>query len=144
MRSTSAGTLNPLTAMRKLTTVPLLLLGGCATAAGPHPAAVPAWPETVVVQPAQADSGKSGYRIVEIHEGACETNDRMAAGTFRAAPRGHRGTMPGTRMSTGSVPMPNACPVTVPPTGQVFYHAVPAGGVRIRVLKSPPGTKPEN
>ncbi len=134
--------MNPLTAMRKTTSLALLLLlGGCASAGAPAPATLESAPVSVDVRPLKADSPGVTQKIVEIHTGACETNDRMAVGTGRVAPQGHPGVMPGMRMDMPVAPMPNACPVTVPATGQMFYHAGPGGTVYIRGPKSiAPGT----
>lgn len=134
--------MKPLTAMRKISSLAVLLLGGCASAAGPQPAAIETAPMAVDIRPANADPVVSQGKIIEIRTGACETNDRMAVGTSRAAPQGHPAPMPGMRMHVPVVPMPNACPVTVPSTGQMFYHAVPAGAVKVRVPKSAPQAQP--
>lgn len=134
--------MNRVNAMRKINSLALLLLGGCATAAGPQPVVVPAAPVAVNIRPVDADPVVPQGKVIEIRTGACETNDRMAVGTARAAPQGHPAPMPGMRMHAPVAPMPNACPVTVPSTGQMFYHAVPTGAVKIRVQKRAPQAQP--
>lgn len=134
MRSKSTpAPINPLTAMRKISPLALLLLGGCASAGAPAPAALESAPVSVNIRPLKADSPQQKRGTVAITTGACQTNDPMPTGSFRVAPQGH----PGVRMQVPSMPMPNACPVTVPATGQMFYHAVPA---RARQVPQP---KPE-
>ncbi|HEX2077225.1 MAG TPA: hypothetical protein VHG08_05935 [Longimicrobium sp.] len=117
--------MNPLTAMRKTTSLPLLLLGGCASAASPQPAAVETTPVPVNLRPLRVDSARPKSEIVAMRTEACRTNDPMPTGSFRVQPQGHAGLPRGMSMHVPVVPMPNLCPVTVPPKGQVFYHVAP-------------------
>lgn len=134
--------MNPLTTMRKISPLALLLLSGCASAGAPAPAALESAPISVNIRPRKTDSPRVTQKIVEIHTGACQTNDPMPTGSVRVAPQGHPGLMPGMRMHVPSMPMPNACPVTVPATGQMFYHAVPARAKQVPQPKPAPQTQP--
>jgi hypothetical protein len=142
MRSNSTSApINPLTAMRKTTSLALLLLGGCASAAGPQPAAVESAPVPVNIRPLQAtaDETQPKRQIVTIQTGACETNDRMAVGSFRVEPRPQTGLPRGMSLYLGSAPMPNACPVTVPPASGVIHYAAGGGAKGTAQLKAKVG-----
>lgn len=139
----AVGTINPLTAMRKISSLALLLLGGCASAGAPAPAALESAPVSVNIRPLKAaDSPRVTQKIVGIQSGACQTNDPMPTGSFRVAPQGHPGLMPGMRTHVPSMPMPNLCPVKVPPTGQMFYHAVPARAKQVPQPEPAPQAQP--
>jgi hypothetical protein len=136
--------MNPLTTMRKISPLALLLLGGCASAGVPAPAVLESAPVSVNIRPLKTNSPKVAQKrgTVAITTGACETNDPMPTGNVRVAPQGHPGLMPGMRMHVPSMPMPNLCPVKVPPTGEMFYHAVPARAKQVPQPDSAPQAQP--
>lgn len=110
--------------MRKTTSLALLLLGGCASAAGPQTVAPEPEPAMVNLR-LRADPARPKHEIVALRTEACQTNDPMPTGSFRVQPRGHPGLPSGMWMHLPVAPMPNLCPVIVPPEKQVFHHVVP-------------------